>query len=135
MKHKTFISTDGRAKITRISGWLPIKTNYKPGKNNRLWNYVTDDAGRGPYNDNFNPDSGLYLDYFTYKGRNYAINQFYRCGTPWLSIAPYEYIDSDGLPVFIGAMDMDSDIWCKNPLFLELCGSGEAVRLYHIREV
>lgn len=135
MKYKTFKSIDGRALITRISGYIEIKTNYNPGKNNHLWDYVRDDFGRGPYNDHFNDATGLTLDYFTYKGRNYAIGQFYRCGTPWLSMAPYEYIDESGYTVYIGAMDYDSDIFCKNPLFLEVAESGDAVRLYHIEEV
>lgn len=74
---------DGTKTFRRISRWITVKTNYHPAKNNCLWEYVTDGNGYKPYQAEFNPENGLYLDYFTFNGKNYAVEVFYHSGIPF----------------------------------------------------
>ena len=129
---KTFITTDGR-KITRVSRWIKVRTNYNANKRNALWDYVTDDYGRHSYDDGFDPTNGTFLDYFRHDGKNYAISQFYRMGSAWLSMNPYMFEDTDGKLTVVGAMDMDGDLYINgNTLFLEMDDNGEYIRLYNV---
>ena len=122
------IKTKDGQKFERVSRWISIKTNYNPSKSNRLWDYVTDENGYHPYQDNFNKENGLYLDYFQFGGRTYAIEQFYALGSAFLSGLPILYDDKDGKLGVIGYMDMDGDLY--HPLFAEFDEYCERVRLY-----
>ena len=133
---KSFITTDGKDKVTRISRWIKIQTKYNANKRNSLYDYVVDENGYKSYQDNFNPENGTYLDYFRFNGKTYALDQFYRMGCMYLSMSPYEFIDTDGKSTFIGAMDMDGDLYInRNTLYLELDDCGEYVRLYNVEHI
>lgn len=132
---KTFTTTDGKNKVTRLSRWIQIRTDYarRINKNNSNYDYYTDGAGYRVYDDKFDPTEGVYLDYFTYKGKKYPISRFYALGSMWLSMRPYEFIDTDGKPSYIGAMDMDGDLYITgDTLYLEMDEYGERVRVYNV---
>ena len=63
---------DNRYKLKRISRWISIRQNYNPNKNNSLWDYVSDENGYKHYQDNFNAENGLYLDFFVFAGKLYG---------------------------------------------------------------
>lgn len=124
---KTIVSTDGR-KYERVSRWITWRTNYNPSKRNSLWDYVTDGYGHHPYSDEFNPANDLYLDYFRYNGRTYALEQFYTLGSAWFGSTPIMYEDENGKLGVIGAVDMEGDMF--RPLYMEIDEGNERVRLY-----
>lgn len=124
---KIIEAKDGR-KYRRISRWITLKTNYNPTKRNSLWDYVTDESGYHPYQDEFNPKNGLYLDYFRFGGRTYALEQFYVLGSVWLPGPPPMYDDEDGKLGVIGTVDMDSNMY--HPIYGEWDECCEHVRLY-----
>lgn len=124
---KIITSKDGR-KYQRVSRWITHHTNYNPRQDNALWDYVCDGNGYHPYEEKFNPTEGLYLDYFRYKGKNYALDQFYALGGVWVGSWPIEYDDGDGKSSYIGAIDMDGDMF--HPLYLEVEEGCERIRLY-----
>ena len=111
----------------RKSRWIKIKTNYKPSKRNALWDYVTDGSGYHPYQDQFNPAEGLYLDYFTYNGRNYSIDQFMRIGCAFDCMGRYLGYYENGDKHYLAGYD-SADYF--NPIFIELDEYGENVRIY-----
>ena len=125
---KEITCTDG-TKLRRISRWIELKHNYNPNKRNSLWDYVTDENGYTPHQHNFNPKNGLYLDYFRFDGKTYALGQFYCLGSMFLSQAPYFYDDENGKLGVIGTLYMDGPVF--GPAMLaewdECC---EYVRLY-----
>lgn len=125
---KKLKSVDGED-LTRVSNWITIQRNYRPNKRNSLWDYVCDDAGYHPYQSKFNPENGLFLDYFRYRGRTYAVDQFYLLGSFFVSTPPIEYIEH-GESHFIGTVDMDGNIF--HPLYGEWDEYGERIRLYEI---
>lgn len=124
---KIIEAKDGR-KYRRISRWISLKTNYNPTKRNSLWDYATDEAGNHPYDRDFDPTSDLYLDYFRFGGRTYALEQFYRLGTMWIVETPIMYDDEDGKLGVIGTVDMDSNMF--HPIYGEWDECCEHVRLY-----
>ena len=114
--------------ITRRSRWIQIRQNYNPNKRNALAYYITDGNGYHIHDKEFNRGEGLYLDYFKYRGRNYALSQFYRLESMMMSSE--NRILKDGKDtVIICAVDAEN---YYNPLYLELNETGEAVRLYTI---
>lgn len=128
---KIIVSKDGE-KYERISRWIKLRQNYHPNKRNSLWDYVCDENGYHPYQDNYNPENGLYLDYFKFKGKTYALEQFYVLGGIWTSMPPIMYEDDDGKLGIIGTIYMDGDLYSP-ALYGEWDEYCESVRLY--REV
>ena len=86
--------------FVRVSRWIKVKQNYSPNKNNKLWDYVVDSFGRHPYQENFDTSDGLYLDYFTHNGRNYALGQFYSFGSIADSIGHFAGYYENGKSIF-----------------------------------
>lgn len=119
-------TTDGK-NFRKLSRWIEIKYNLNPNKRNRLWYYVTDENGYRPSQDEFNPKDYLELIYFRFKGRNYALNQFYRIGSMVVAGKPHEYTDRQGTHV-ICAVDLEGDLY--HPLYIEVNTTGEAVCVY-----
>ena len=110
-----------------ISRWIKVKHNYNPGKRNPLWDYVQDEMGYHPGNGRFNPANGLYLDYFTFKGRNYAIEQFLALGNPFWMPVIYSYEDKEGKLHFLSAVDGDTMF---DPLYIECDEYVENLRVW-----
>ena len=131
MKH--FTTIDGKNTVTRLSRWITIKTNYNVSKRNSLYNHSTDENGYNPYHDEYNPSGGTYLDYFRFGGRTYAINQFISLGSLWIGGRPYHFIDTDGTPASVAAVDFDGCLY--DPLYIELDEYGERVRVYQVKAV
>lgn len=127
---KTFISTSTKHKVTRVSRWIEIRHNYNPNHKNGLWNYVTDGNGYTTCQSNFNPDGGLYLDFFRWNNRNYAIGQFVGIGSVWCAGLPETFIDTDGKLTVVGFVDFGGDIF--NPIYIEIDEYGERVRVYTV---
>lgn len=123
------ITCEDGTKLRRISRWIKLNHNYTPNSRNSLWNYACDGYGRHPYQDKFDPTDGLYLDYFRFRGRTYALEQFFILGSMWLGGKPYFYKDEDGKLGVIGTVDMDGPIFGP-ALYGEWDGYCEYVRLY-----
>ena len=127
---KTIMSKDGKQRLTRVSRWITLKHNYNPSKRNSLWDYVCDENGYHPYQGRFNPENGLYLDYFRFNGRTYALEQFYVLGGVWTSSPPIFYDDEDGKLGVIGTVDMGGDLY--HSLYAEWDEYCEHVRLWEV---
>lgn len=114
--------------IMRVSNWITVKHNYNPHKNNELWDYVTDGNGYTPENEKFNKTDGLYLDYFRYNGRNYALNQFLSFDSIMDIGHSLGYIENKRVH-YLSGWDGDNIF---NPLMAEFDEYCEHVRLYQI---
>lgn len=112
----------------RVSRWISLRTNYNPTKRNGLWDYVCDENGYHPYQDEFNSKNGLHLDYFRFGGRTYALEQFYILGGMLVGGTPIMYDNEDGTRGIIGTIDMDGDLY--HPMLGEWDEYCEHVRLY-----
>ena len=121
MMNTAIITTEGKT-IYRKSRWIKIQHNYNPNRHNSLWYYVTDGNGYVENQTGYNPDeNGLYLDYFRYNGRNYAINQFMRLTYPIF------YEDKEGKWQYLSGYDGEN---YYNPILIELDECCEYVRVY-----
>ena len=120
---------DGTKTFKRVSRWITVKQNYNPRKNNSLWDFVMDGYGYKTTDNNFDPEKngGIYLDYFTFKGRNYAIEQFFALGNPFYMPVTYSY-DENGKKIFLSGVDMYGDLY--KPIYIEMSECGESVRVY-----
>lgn len=118
----------GKVDFIRASRWLKVKTNYTPGRNNSLWPYVSDENGYKPYQENFNAAGELIIDYFTFNGRNYAIDQFIALNNPFWAPFGYSYENADGKKCYLSGYDADGDIF--HPAFIEFDECCENVRVY-----
>ena len=114
-------------KFKRLSRWMKMKHNYNPTKRNSLWDYVMDGSGYKPYQERFNPREGLFLDYFTFKGRNYALEQFLALGNPFYTAVSYSYEDKDGKRHYLSGIDGE-DIY--HPIYIECDEYCENVRVW-----
>ena len=115
------IVTKGGSTIRRISRWIKIRQNYSPNKRNPLWYYVTDGNGYREGEEKFNIDSGLFLDYFVWNGRKWAIGQFLHLSYPMM------WEDENGKICWISGYDSED---YYNPILIELDENCEMVRVY-----
>jgi hypothetical protein len=104
-----------------------VKQNYTPNKTNSLWDYVMDENGYKPYQDNFNPENGLFLDYFVWNGRTYALDQFLRFDSIADIIGHSTGYIENGEKHFLAGYD-SHEIF--NPVLIELDEYCEHVRIY-----
>lgn len=119
---------DGTRDFKRVSRWIKVKQNYNPCPRNGLWDFVNDENGYKPYQEQFNPANGLHLDYFRHNGRNYAIEQFYSLGNPFYMPVTYQYRDENEKDCFLSGVDMYGDLY--HPIYIEMDDCGEYVRVY-----
>ena len=77
------------------------------------------------YCDDFG-DGELWLDYFRYNNREWAINQFIVFCSPWCGVRP-NYIDSKGNAVGVSAYDGTN---YYKPLLLEVNDDCSKIRLW-----
>ena len=117
---------DGFEKFVRASRWIKVNIDYNPSKRNRLWDYVRDGFGRKPSDEDFCKDESPYLDYFTWRKRNYAIEQFLALGNPFWMPESYSYVEA-GQKHWISGVDGE-DIY--NPIYIEMDEYGERLRVY-----
>ena len=127
---KAFYTKDGKNIVNRLSRWITIKQAYNVNRRNSLFDFSTDENGYTPSQENYNPENGTFLDYFVFKGRKYAIEQFISLGSVWCGGSPYEFTDTDGKSTFVHAVDFYGDLY--NPLYIELDEYGERVRVYTV---
>ena len=116
---KLILTKDGKT-IKRMSRWIKIRQAYGVSKRNRLCYYATDENGYREGNSNFNPDSRLFLDYFVWNGRRWAIEQFYCLDYPIM----YE---ENGKLQYLSGYDSEN---YYNPILIEIDNNGEYVRVY-----
>lgn len=116
----------GTRDFVRVSRWIKVKTNYSPCKRNPLWDYVQDGNGYKSYQEDFDPESGLFLDYFTFNGKNYALEQFMLLGNPFFTAVSYEY-EEDGKLCFLSGVDGEDYF---KPIYIEMDEYVEHVRVY-----
>lgn len=129
---KTFITTDGKYYITRLSRWISINYKYNVSPRNELYYYATDGNGNYTHSPHFKQGSETYLDYFRYKNSNYALSRFYAIGGV-LGGKPYQFKDIDGTITTVAAVDMDGDLY--DPLYLEFNYTGDKIRVYSVERV
>ena len=108
--------------IKRVSRWIAIQTNCKVNKNNSLYDYASDENGCSVQSENFNPENGVFLDFFRFNGRTYALNQFLNR----FGICGFDF-DCEEYPSFITGYD-GTDYY--KPLLCELDDCGSRIRLY-----
>lgn len=125
MKHQVFTDNNGN-KLERISRWITIKHAYNVSKKNALAYYATDENGYKEGQTNFNPENGLYLDYFHFNGKNYAIEQFISNSSMWSNGTQF-FTDTDGKLTYIAGYDSEN---YYNPILIELDEYCEHVRIY-----
>lgn len=130
---KKCITLDGKNEITRLSRWITVRTNYNVSKRNSLYDFSTDENGNRPYEDNYNPENGTYLDYFHFGGRTYAIEQFVGLGSNACPGKPYQFEDTDGTLTTVSAVDFDGSLF--DPLYLESDEYCERVRVYEVKNL
>ena len=118
---------NGTKTFKRVSRWIKVKQNYNPHTNNRLWDYVTDENGYKPYQDKFNRENGLFLDFFRWNGRTWAVNQFFVLGNPFYTGVSYSYEDENGKECYLSGIDSEN---IYNPIYIELDEYCENVRVY-----
>lgn len=129
LKNNRWETSPKKVMFQRISDWIAVKHDYAPQKNDSLWSYVTDGDGYYPHEDRFEPEHGLFLDYFVFGGRRYAMNQFLLLNAMWAAVA-FSYKDENGKPSFLSGFDIEDYF---NPIHVEFDEDCEKVRLY--REV
>lgn len=110
----------------RLSRWITVRNNYSPSKRNGLWDYVRDGRGNSPGSKEFNPKDGLFLDWFRFNGRNYAIEQFLLLGS-MCEPAYYVFTDKDGKEHGLSGIDCEN---LYDPLYIETDEYCEKVRVY-----
>ena len=115
------IETKDGNKIKRVSRWIKIRRNYHPNHRNSLWYYVMDGNGYREGQEKFDPETGLYLDYFVWNGRKWAIEQFYRMDYPMM------WEDENGKLNWLSCYDSEN---YYNPILLEFDEYCEYVRVY-----
>ena len=120
--HKT-----GTKTFHLVSRWIKVQHNYNPTKRNALWCYVMDENGYKPSEQRFNPDSDLYLDYFKWNGRTYALEQFLSYSNPFWNPVSYGYKDENRYPHFLSGVDMEN---IYSPISVEFDEYCEHVRVY-----
>lgn len=113
----------------RVSRWISIKTWVNPTPRCQLWEYATDGNGELLQNGRFAPKTGIYIVYFTFNGRNYALQQFARFGSGFLP-GHIAYIEN-GEQHYLHGVDM-GDIY--NPIYIEVDDYGEKVRVYRMEK-
>lgn len=126
------VEIDNRLKFVRVSRWITVKHNYNPNKGNELWDYVQDGYGYRTCQSGFHEDDDLYLDYFTFNGRNYALEQFIAIGSIADAIEHREGYIENGKKHFLSGYD-ERDYY--RPLFIELDEWGEKVRCYEYKNI
>ena len=124
---KIYTTKDGKHDFIR-SRWLKVQNAYNVTPRHSLWDFVSDENGYKPHDKMFNPENGNFLDWFMYRGRKYAIEQFVGLGSVWCGGVPYEIQETDGKSTFIHAVDFSGDIF--RPLYIEISEYGDYVRVY-----
>ena len=117
---KEFKTQDNKT-IYRVSRWIKIEHNYNVSTRNSLYYYATDENGYREGQSSFNPENGLFLDFFTWHGRAYAIEQFYRLDFPMF------FTDTDRKLHYLSGYDSED---YYNPILIELDEYCENVRVY-----
>lgn len=123
---KIYTDHDGN-KIERLSRWIKIHT-LPVTKRHHLYDYATDGSGYHPYQDKFDPSTGVLLDYFVFQGKQYPIDQFLPTTSTW-AIAWNPYYSENDVDDYIILSGYESEEYF-NPLLIEIGGYGEFVRVY-----
>ena len=125
--YKRIYEIDMKYHYVRVSKWLKVKQAYNISKRNSLYDYCTDENGYHPYNDKYNPENGTYLDYFTYNGKNYAIEQFIAIGSITDRLGHETGFIENSEIINLSGYDA---LNYYNPIFIEIDTYGEHVRVY-----
>lgn len=126
---KIYTDHDGN-KIERISRWIKIR-NLPVTKRHRLWGYATDGNGYHPYSEKFDPSTGVFLDFFTFNGTQFALEQFLSTSSAWAGDWNPFYSEND-VDDYVILSGFEAENYFT-PLLIELDTICEAVRVY--REV
>lgn len=122
---KEIITREGK-RIIPVSRWIKIKCNYNVSKRNPLYCYAMDENGKRDGENGFNPENGLSLDYFTFNGKNYAIEQFISMQSQFCCLS-YSWEDKHGKLHFMSGYDSEN---YYNPLLIEVDCNGEYIKVY-----
>ena len=125
--NKTYVDTDGN-RIERLSRWIKLKS-VPVTKRHRLYDYARDEYGYHPYQERFNSENGVFLDCFTFKGKQYSLEQFLSTSSVWTGTwNPYHSVHDEDDQVVINGVQHDDYF---HPLLIEIDEYGEHVRIYH----
>lgn len=113
-------------RIEQLSRWIKVHT-IPVTKRHSLYDYATDDCGRHPYQDNFDPGDGVLLDYFVYQGKQYALEQFLSTHSALGGWDPYYSANNVDDYVILSGYEADEYF---HPLLIEIGAYGELVRVY-----
>lgn len=106
---REIVCTDG-TRIVPVSRWITLHFENVTNRS-RVWI--------------FSDDNGDVIT-FSWKGKKYALSQFWRLGTSQCTIEPLIYEDRNGRQGVIGGLDAYDYL----PMFLEVDDRREQVRLY-----
>lgn len=111
---KEFTTTDGRT-LMRLSRWIHIRNNIVSKKHTLACygNQVEED------------DTHVYLDWFQFNGKKYALGQFICMNGMWAN--PVMFEDETGKLNYLSGYDCED---YYNPIMIELSDGGEYVRVY-----
>ena len=125
---KEITCKDGK-KIVRISRWIKLRTAWDITPRHSLYDFCTDENGRIPYQNGFDATNGTQVTYFRFKNHKYALDQFLRCGSAWVS-ATWQWEENDKLQFISGVQYYGFESDSFNPLLIEIDEGGEYVRVY-----
>lgn len=123
---KIYTDSDGN-RIERVSKWIKIRS-LPVTKRHALWDYATDGSGYHPYQNRFNPENGVFLDYFRFEGKQYALEQFLSTSSTFMG-AYNPYYTANNVDDYVILSGYEADEYF-HPLLIELDECGEYVRLY-----
>lgn len=122
---KKIIANDGHV-LNRVSRWIKIRQNFRPNRRNSLWYYVMDGNGHREGQSDYDPSTGLFLDYFIWNGRKWALEQFIALGG-MMGGTPIFFENEDGKTSYIAGYDSEN---YYNPILIEFGDGYDYVRVY-----
>ena len=105
----------------RLSRWITVQHAYDVTPRHSLYDFATDENGYHPWQNEFNPENGVYLDYFVWNGKKYALEQFIAYGGCAEFGHYHGYVENGEDHYFAGydAMTIFASIMIETDEFLE----------------
>ena len=130
MKKQTYISNDGRWRISPLSRWLKIRRAENITPRNGLYYYSLNAYGGRCSECIENP--GAWCDYFVYNRKRYPLEKFITVFDSDRMEYPPTFTDSDGVPHSIDYVEIDTG---REPLYIEIDDERERVRVYSVGNI
>lgn len=111
--------------IVRVSRWIKVNELYDITPRHNLYDYATDENGYKTGEEKYNGENGNYCNYFVFRGKKYAIEQFIAMNGVWCMQDGYV---EKGEKCYLSGYDADGDIYY--PIMIEWDEYCEHVRVY-----